>query len=319
MSSVTTLAVQIAASRYLVAVGYVVLLWDTLLILPDEIERVWRGGISVTKLAYLLNHYVSIVFLTVLTHAFSGLTDHTPSKSFCVNASTLGLAGGVVSLGIGNYLVMLQVWQLWEQRSGIRLLLTVGWAVSYTITLTFACLVIVDLYPLMNPVPGFNICALTRIPGLIRFMWASPIVYEVLVFGFTVFNAFDRPRPADVGLAGALYRDGVLYFVSLFILRVINLVVTSLSPTPFVHVGSTLIWSSNVVALNRLILNQRVSIPESDERGVDLEMFDTCTGFVRVHSTALSFDDTTLKGLDFQKHKRSLSPSSDITLRDMSY
>ena len=41
-------------------IGYVILLWDTLLILPDEIERVWHGGISLAKLAYVLNHYVSI-------------------------------------------------------------------------------------------------------------------------------------------------------------------------------------------------------------------------------------------------------------------
>ncbi|EJD45750.1 hypothetical protein AURDEDRAFT_114048 [Auricularia subglabra TFB-10046 SS5] len=303
VSSVTTAAVQIFSSRYISAVGYVVLLWDTLLILPDEIERVWRGGISLAKLAYLLNHYMSILILGMLVHAFSGLTEMTLTKRFCTDVTSIGLAGGVISLGIANYLVLLQVWQLWEQRAGIRLLLTLGWGISYSVTLIVGCLVIVDLYKVVEPVPGFNICGLTRIPGLVRVIWASPIVYEVLVFSFTVFNAIDRPRPADVSLASSLYRDGVLYFLSLSILRILNLVITSISPTPFVHVGSTLIWECNTVALNRLILNQRVPLPQSDERDVEYEMFGASGSFERVHSTALS--------LDTMKSKRTQSTLSD--------
>lgn len=291
-------------------------MWDTLLVFPDEIRHVWRGGITLAKLAYVLNHYASVAILTVLTYVFSGLMEHAPTKTFCVDAFTIGLSGGVISLGIGNYLVLLQVWQLWEQRAGIRLALTLGWAASYIVTLVFACVVIGSLDPLVTPLNGFNTCALSHIPTLIRFMWASPIVYEVLVFIFTIANALHRPRPADISLVKALYRDGVVYFVSLFILRVLNLVVTSLSPTPFVHVGSTLIWESNVVALNRLIINQRVLRPHTDNPP-DYEMFTSTDSSARVCLPGALFDDCTFEGIP--DHKRSLSQSSDITLRDSNF
>lgn len=52
---------RVLLMRKCAAVGYVILLWDTLLILPDEIERVWRGGISLPKLFFVFNHYASIV------------------------------------------------------------------------------------------------------------------------------------------------------------------------------------------------------------------------------------------------------------------
>ncbi|EJD45747.1 hypothetical protein AURDEDRAFT_165196 [Auricularia subglabra TFB-10046 SS5] len=174
--------------------------------LSRSAQRVWRGGI---------NHYVTILILGML------------------------VLGGVISLGVANYLVLLQVWQLWEQRAGIRLLLTLDWGISYSVTLIVGCLVIVDLYNVVEPVAGFNISRFTPIPGLVR------------VICYLMFNAIDRPRPADVSLASSLYRDGVLYFLSLSILRILNLVITWISPTPFVHVRSTPIWECDTVAFNR--------------------------------------------------------------------
>jgi len=164
-----------------------------------------------------------------------------------------------------------QVWQLWEQRPVIRLALTCGWAATYLATLAIACVVIAQIPPLIVSVPGFHLCGLTAVPKLVRIIWLSPIIFEVLVFVFTVWNAFDRPRHANETLTRALYVDGLLYFVTLSVLRVFNFIITAISPTPLVGVGSCLIWEFNTVALNRLILNQRVPLPVIDNAHLDGE------------------------------------------------
>jgi len=265
LSSVTTLAEQITTSRYIIVVGYVILLWDSILILPTEIERIWKSPLSVAKLAYLVNHYATIVILTLLTHAFGGLGNTQMSDNSCLGVASIGLAGGVVSLGVGNYLVLLQVWELWSQSPVVRLVLTGGFAVSYSTTLVIACLTIGQLASDVQFVPGLNICGLLHVPTLVRGIWAAPIAFEVLIFCFTVWNAMDRPRPQNSSLARDLYRDGILFFATLSIFRVFNLVIAIVAPTPFIAVGSCLIWEFNTVLLNRLILNQQVPLPEDND------------------------------------------------------
>lgn len=66
----------------------------------------------------------------------------------------------------------------------------------------------------------------------------APIVLEVVVFVFTVLNAAHRPRPSDVSLAKSLYRDGILFFGALFLLRIFNLVATVALPASLQFMGS---------------------------------------------------------------------------------
>jgi len=281
---------EIFASRYITAIGYVILLWDTIITLPREIELVWKAPFSLAKTAYLLNHYASIAFLTLLLSAFSGVSGIEPSSQFCLSATSVGLAGGVISLGVGNYLVLLQVWQLWDQKASIRLILTCGWAISYCTTLLIACLVISKIPELVYPVPGFDICGLRSIPDAMKGIWASPIVFEVLVFSFTVLNGIDRPRRSHESLTKSLHQDGILYFVSLSVFRIFNLVITTRAPTALVSAGSCLIWEFNVVLLNRLILNQKVPLPETRLDGWDIDIHDTTDSKFPIHTETESFD-----------------------------
>jgi len=265
---VTTLVHQVTVSQWLTVSGFVVLFWDSLLVFPEELQRVWKTHLTEAKFAFLVNHYATLAMTALLTHAFSGFArifgQHL-SSNYCLGVTSLGLAGGVVSLGVGNYLVLLQVWQLWDQRALIRLLLTIGWAVSYSTTLVLACITIKQLSSSIVYIPGLEICALTEVPTLVKAVWVSPIAFEILVFVFTVWNALDRPRPLQSSLVRDLYMDGIVFFVSLFVLRVCNLVVTTVAPKPFIAVGSCLIWELNTVLLNRLILNQHVPLKEDDE------------------------------------------------------
>lgn len=85
---------------------------------------------------------------------------------------------------------------------------------------------------------GLNVCGVLAKPDVLRGIWAAPIALEVLVFVFTILNAAHRPRPANLSLGKALYRDGLLFFVALFALRVFNLVVIVSFRSSLQFVGS---------------------------------------------------------------------------------
>lgn len=55
------------------------------------------------------------------------------------------------------------------------------------------------------------------------------MLFEVLVLFFTLVNLFDRPRSASIRFTKALTRDGVNFFMTLTVLRTMNVVLAALN------------------------------------------------------------------------------------------
>lgn len=121
------------------------------------------------------------------------------------------------------------------------ILLTTGFAVSVTATLIcFAKTLIVVLRasPLYVPFPTsltdcdtatfiwepfVNICAPQKTSRMLMAGWGCAMAYELLVLCATCWNAFDRPRTAQQPILRTLAQDGIYYFSSITICRVLTL------------------------------------------------------------------------------------------------
>jgi hypothetical protein len=67
-----------------------------------------------------------------------------------------------------------------------------------------------------------NMCIVDQAHVLIILAWSSPIMFELFVLGATCWNAIDRPRQSNQGLASALRKDGLVFFLVMTILRLIQ-------------------------------------------------------------------------------------------------
>jgi hypothetical protein len=70
--------------------------------------------------------------------------------------------------------------------------------------------------------PLLNMCIIGQTHVLIMLAWTTPIFFELMVLGVTWWNAIDRPRQLDQGLAVTLRRDGMHFFIVMTVLRVIQ-------------------------------------------------------------------------------------------------
>lgn len=96
-------------------------------------------------------------------------------------------------------------------------------------------------------------------------LWAPGIVFELMIFIMTWWNALDRPLPQHAKMAKVMYRDGSIYFFVLFGLRLLNLVLSIVSPLSLMFLGVFFIWSACNVTLTRLIMNLRRAAAEAEE------------------------------------------------------
>jgi len=80
------------------------------------------------------------------------------------------------------------------------------------------------------------------------------VVFDVLTLIVVCLNALDRPRTMDAKIATVLYRDGILYFVVILVIRAGVLLLTILS-TPLGFAGFPLSWALITVIVSRLLLS----------------------------------------------------------------
>jgi hypothetical protein len=75
--------------------------------------------------------------------------------------------------------------------------------------------------------PVVGMCVNTTTSPYLLGVWASEMVFEIVVLTATCWNAIDRPRAAQQPLTHALLRDGILYFASITACRLINLILAA--------------------------------------------------------------------------------------------
>ncbi|KAI0790880.1 hypothetical protein C8Q75DRAFT_806253 [Abortiporus biennis] len=240
------------ATRYLTAAGLVVLLYDHILTLPDEIRLVWPVRRSFAKYAFLLNRY--LVLGCVLAVAYEMYSNNKQGcRKFLFTCSLFAL----LSVAIANILVILRVIILWEHRPMIVKLMIGGFCATFSAQVATMLVSLVHLVRGVFWSPEAGMCILTVSTPIFIAVWASPMLFEILVLIATIVNALDRPRGPHQRLTNALSRDGITYFLALTLFRALNLAFAATLNPSLTMLGSFFVWSLTTTVLNRSILRLR--------------------------------------------------------------
>lgn len=255
---------NLRASQYLSAAGLVILLWDHFLTVHDEVELIWRAQLSFPKLLFLFNRYVVPACLIIFTYATSGFSDDIFSDSFCQTWFGVGIVVGMVSIGTSNFLILLRLWVLWDRKTRLVLVTLPLFLVTQITAIVCTAYVVSSMMPLVVFEPYLHSCILTQKVNFV-ILWTPGIVFEFMIFIMTWWNALDQPLPQHAKMAKVMYRDGSIYFFVLFGLRLLNLVLSIVSPLSLMFLGVFFIWSACNVTLTRLIMNLRRAAAEAEE------------------------------------------------------
>jgi len=73
---------HVLISRYFTAAAVVILVYDTLLTLNEEIRLIWPGALSFPKLLYYINRYMAIIFLIGANYLLAGFRPPMSTTEF---------------------------------------------------------------------------------------------------------------------------------------------------------------------------------------------------------------------------------------------
>lgn len=273
LKSVVHIMQDLNPSRYLSVAGLCMLVYDHLLTLDDEVRFIWKAAWSTPKILFIIMRYMVPIFVFVHLFQISGTA--VLSDTFCKVWLDLSVFMGIVTLGCGNFLVLLHLWNLWDRNTRLITWTLVLFAVTQIASLACGIVVLIGMTETAYFLPGLNVCAMhdKRNFGLV---WIPGVAFEVIMFLTVVWNALQRPRYEDQAFSKVLYRDGFLYFLILFLLRLLNVCISYIAPLSLLYLGVFFIWCSTTLAVTRLILNLRKLVAHKakvEERRPSVEIY----------------------------------------------
>ncbi|TFK88997.1 hypothetical protein K466DRAFT_585021 [Polyporus arcularius HHB13444] len=259
MSLVPTSTVfhELSATRYMSAIGLMVLLYDHILTFADEVKLIWTAPATYAKYIFLLNRYTVLGTLLAVAYETCGFVNTTFTDTGCKHFIFTCSMFAIISVGIANLLILQRVVILWEHRPIVLKIMTVGFLVSFIAQVATMIVTLMNLLPFISWSGVVGMCVATKSSPLLVAVWASPMLFEVFVLGSTALNALDRPRTIELPIIKALHSDGLGFFLSITLFRVLNLTFAALSRPSLTFLAVFFIWAMTTTVLGRLLIHLR--------------------------------------------------------------
>ncbi|KAJ7461838.1 hypothetical protein B0H11DRAFT_2241652 [Mycena galericulata] len=213
-----SLASSILANRYLS--GAAALIYDHLWNMADEIRLIWfnsEAGLA-NRVGFVVNRYLTEA---VALYVVFGKWDPILMLSSCRIFIWILSASATVFTAISHLIITARVYTLWDRRPLIKWILMSAFAVAISVSLAFALLTAQQARLEAN-----GMCAFLSKPWALPYALGALTGLDLFIIIMTIFNALDRPYQKQAEVVTKLQIDGARFFVCLFLLRLVNLVMS---------------------------------------------------------------------------------------------
>jgi len=253
MSSFANAAYTKQIVTYFDIASAALLFYDYLITLPEEVTYVWPTRWNIGKVLFLLTRYPVFADTTlVLVHQFQVL-DATQCK---IIFTTIGWMLGV-GVGIAEIILSMRTWVIWGRDKRIAFFLGSLLVVLWIPVFWFDNEALSSLVFTSPPNPNTPGCFLISQKNILYAVFILIMSFETVILTLTLIKGLEHFRRAGSPLVTVLYRDGILNYVYLFILSVINLVVITSAPHGFTTLLTAMQRVAHSILSGRILLHLR--------------------------------------------------------------
>jgi len=261
MSSSPNVALLITAlqhmriTTYFDVSSFVILIYDYCLTFNMERSLLWTSPWSVAKVLFLLTRYLPFVDTTiVLWHQFKPLA--TNQECLWAYKST----GWLITIGIliAEIVLALRAWAIWDRKKIVAIGLTIWTAAMWIPDFALMGIFLNTLKFQPLPSPRLTGCLVSAGSTILSVNWILLMVYEAGILLLLIVKALRQYQMhGNSDIYKAVYRDGSLFYLYVFILSTANLVVIMTLPHDFLNTLSSIERVLHSVLTGRILLNLR--------------------------------------------------------------
>ncbi|KAF9458942.1 hypothetical protein BDZ94DRAFT_1312843 [Collybia nuda] len=254
-------AVHLQAGKYFQIAAFVVLIFDHLLTFSEEVERIWKRKITGAAILFLINRYITPLQFIITIDAFNDPI-WTPTFSRCRQFVAFEGASTVALIAVCELIMILRVYALYGRRRPILVLLMVLW----TLQIILSSISMKLGFPVPLPA-GLVGCIFTARSKLFPAVWVTPLITDSTIFFLTMWRTRDYiKRSNNTPTMRVFIRDGLLYFLVIFVANLMNTLTFFLAVDDLKAVGASFSQLITATMISRLVLNLRSSteLPSED-------------------------------------------------------
>ncbi|KAF8148278.1 hypothetical protein B0H34DRAFT_737686 [Crassisporium funariophilum] len=246
-------------------------LWDYLITLGMEVELVWSSKWTSIKVLYIVQRYLPFIdmFYFTLQYQFG----HNLSTTDCRRiASAVGYLYNV-GFASSELLLALRAWAVWHHNRRLAVIMGVAYVLFWLPDFGYMYLFLRSVQFGTPPYPGFIGCWVTKGNPILAYCWLVLIVWDAFVLvlmaipGIKTYMRTVHPNRLGTHetLQDIIYRDGLIFYIYLFILSTIQIIVIWTLPTDYILVLAGLERCSHSVLSSRVLLHIRAHVKEREQ------------------------------------------------------
>ncbi|KAF8983441.1 hypothetical protein BDQ17DRAFT_1377980, partial [Cyathus striatus] len=262
VEEVSTIIVGLEHMRnvtYLHVASLVILVFDTLLMLDTEVVFIWSQPWNVVKVLYLISRYFAFIDLSlnVLIQVMPAASESTCKLLY----NTLGWTI-VTGVCMAELILTIRTWAVLGKKRWIGIFLFtffVGiWVPEYAIMALLSGPYTFALQDVLQPFLKGCFPAVARVHYL-QITWALLLVYDGVLMLFMLVPAYELlvKTGGQSKLVRVVFRDGIIYYIYLFIMSLGNLIVTRILSNDYFTIIMILERVIHTVLACRVILHMR--------------------------------------------------------------
>ncbi|KAF7783315.1 hypothetical protein Agabi119p4_2691 [Agaricus bisporus var. burnettii] len=268
-------ALHLLAGKYFQIAAFVMLAYDHLITLGQEVETIWMRPISVASMLFLFNRYATLMQFIIIVHSMTlvGKARFVKLASFRTQYSSLTFFQActkfvrfegtctVALVAIGQLIMILRVVAVYQGSQKVFTFLLFLWTGQIIISAVGLRTGFVVPLP-----PGLVGCILTGSGTLFPSVWIVPLVTDSFIFLLTIyrtghnighfFTSFASGGITDRAVT-LLLRDGVVYYFLILIANLMNALLYFLAEPDIKPIGASFSQLLTSTVLSRLVLNLR--------------------------------------------------------------
>jgi len=229
--------------------------YDYFLTLHLEIKLIWRARWSYTTALVLLIRYMGFlsIILVLYNQLVPNLSAGTCKILFPFSAWLL-----VTEMSLAEAMLAVRTWAVWQRNRYIGLGLAARIPAMLFVQFYFVNKFNRALTYHSTPYPGFRGCFVSTVERNIWQNYVMLTVAEATILALMIISAFrSYRRGSNSELSYIIHRDGILFYIYIFLFTVANLVITIVLPIDMGILLSPLEDALYSVLTARVVLNIR--------------------------------------------------------------
>ncbi|KZP20977.1 hypothetical protein FIBSPDRAFT_954157 [Athelia psychrophila] len=255
-------------ARFATLAASVIIVFDHLITLDQEIELVWRSPWTTGKLLFFLNRYYPLS--TVVFNQYVLFKINLTDELYVICTSNKRLSwfrwqgwSGLIAVMVAEIILQLRIYALYFLNKKVLFVVASFFIISTASAATIMGLVLSNIAADATSIAGVNFCMPLHVPRYIYAYWIPILAFESLLCGMSIFRGFQAFRQrqsvfqSGKHLMTILLRDSIVYFLIIFVTYLVNCLLWATGAVGLLEIPVGFTMAMSCVMGSRLVLNIR--------------------------------------------------------------